>query len=221
MEPSAYGFRSIRARSRKERLSKKDKVALEKGRIAERVGFAARMQRENAPATSAGLTTCVENGAGYISDADRFHSDTSGEEFMLRQEMQRKKEAAIEFRKNASVMREESRWKDIEERKSREEEYYQRVRDQGLKGVKNQSCVAFNIVSLDYNATDNGEAQQYVDNMVRYRAELRKHELVRNGETRASYNIINGSDKGELTPPKEVVKPESYHRATKVDRRRT
>ena len=33
-------------------------------------------------------------------DADRFHYDTSGEEFMLRQEIQRKKEAAIEFRKN-------------------------------------------------------------------------------------------------------------------------
>lgn len=59
-------------------------------------------------------------------------------------------------------------------------------------------------MSLDYNATDNGEAQKYVDDMgtqlnddnihflnctsfirtVRYRAELRKHELVRNGETR-------------------------------------
>jgi hypothetical protein len=35
MEPSAFGYRSIRPRTRKERLSKKDKVALEKGRINE------------------------------------------------------------------------------------------------------------------------------------------------------------------------------------------
>jgi len=32
------------------------------------------------------LTSCVDNGAGYLADADRFHTDTSGEEYLKRQE---------------------------------------------------------------------------------------------------------------------------------------
>lgn len=62
-----------------------DKVALEKNRIQNRVGFEARIHRANAPATTAGLTSCSTDGAGYMSSADRFHSDTSGEEFEHRQ----------------------------------------------------------------------------------------------------------------------------------------
>jgi hypothetical protein len=57
------------------------------------------LHQANAPPTSAGLVTCVENGAGYISNSDRFHTDTAGEEYALRQEMHRKREMALEFRK--------------------------------------------------------------------------------------------------------------------------
>ena len=42
----------------------------------QRVGHEARMQRENAPSTSAGLTACMDGGAGYLADAERFHTDT-------------------------------------------------------------------------------------------------------------------------------------------------
>lgn len=69
----------------------------------QRVGFQAKIHRENAPETSAGLVTCVDGGAGYLSNADRFHSDTCGEELAHRQEQMRKKQAAIEFRKNQVV----------------------------------------------------------------------------------------------------------------------
>jgi hypothetical protein len=77
-----------------------DKVAWEKQRLSERVGFEARIHQANCPETSAGLTTCASHGAGYISNSDRFHSDTAGEEFQQRQEIIRKRNAAIEFRKN-------------------------------------------------------------------------------------------------------------------------
>ena len=56
--------------------------------------------RTNAPPTSAGLTSCVEHGAGYLSNADRFHSDTSGEEYLARQEAIRRTKETIAFRKN-------------------------------------------------------------------------------------------------------------------------
>ena len=98
--PSAYGFRVMKPKDRHQRLVSKDKVALEKERINARVGHEARMHQANAPSSSAGLTACVEHGAGYLSNADRFHSDTSGEEYLLRQENIRRTKNAVAFRKN-------------------------------------------------------------------------------------------------------------------------
>ena len=113
---SSYGFRSIRPKSREERRGLFDKVLLEKSRIDQRVGHEARLHQANAPANSSLLTSCVADGAGYISNADRFHSDTSGEEYAARQEALQKKNRAIEFRRNQSVAREEDRWQQIEDK---------------------------------------------------------------------------------------------------------
>jgi hypothetical protein len=98
--PSSFGFRSIRPKSRDERRGLLDKVLLEKSRLNQRVGYEARQQQANAPTTSSLLTSCVSEGAGYISNADRFHSDTAGEEYAARQEALHKKNRAIEFRRN-------------------------------------------------------------------------------------------------------------------------
>jgi hypothetical protein len=100
VEPSAYGFRSIRPRSRAERRGLKDKVALEKGRINQRVGWQARMHQQNAPESSALLTSCKSGAAGYLSNADRFHTDVVGEEYALRQQDLQRKFAANEYKRN-------------------------------------------------------------------------------------------------------------------------
>jgi hypothetical protein len=78
----------------------KDKVSLERNRINQRVGWQARMHQQNAPETSALLTSCPVGAAGYLSNSDRFHTDTVGEEFAHRQEQHRRKLAAQEFRRN-------------------------------------------------------------------------------------------------------------------------
>lgn len=58
------------------------------------------MHQQNAPDTSAMLTSCPTNAAGYLSNADRFHTDTAGDEFVSRQDQNRKKQAADDFRRN-------------------------------------------------------------------------------------------------------------------------
>lgn len=98
--PSSFGFRSIRPKTRDERRGFNDKVLLEKSRLDQRVGYEARIHQTNAPASSSQLTSCVADGAGYISNADRFHSDTAGEEYAARQEALNKKNRAIEYRRN-------------------------------------------------------------------------------------------------------------------------
>jgi hypothetical protein len=57
------------------------------------------MNQENAPANSSLLTSCPANSAGYLSNSDRFHSDTAGEAYQLRNINNQKKLEADEFRR--------------------------------------------------------------------------------------------------------------------------
>jgi hypothetical protein len=85
---------------RAERRALKDKVALEKSRIDQRVGFHARMHKMNAPETSSMLTSLKPGAAGYISNSDRFHTDTVGEEYEERRRQHEKQEQAKIYRRN-------------------------------------------------------------------------------------------------------------------------
>eukprot|EP01031_Cornospumella_fuschlensis_P043682 gene43682-53418_t len=131
--PSAFGFRSIRPRTRAERMDMKDKVALERSRINQRTGWQARMHKANAPENSSLLTSCTTGAAGYLSNADRFHTDTVGEEYALRQEQINKRRAADEFRRNMSAKREEERWEVTDQKQRAEEERIQKLREEGSK----------------------------------------------------------------------------------------
>lgn len=207
--PSAFGFKNIRPKTRRERLNLKDKVALEKQRLSERVGPTARQHQQYSHDSSAGLVSCVENGAGYMSNADRFHTDTSGEEFARRKDEYARKQRATEFRKIQSETREEDRWKRLEELKRAEEERIQMLREGGQKAKKNESGAAYDITNLQYHDTENGKVQQYSDDMVRYRAQIRARELVVKGDTRVGYNIINGDKRAPPALPSTVPPPDA------------
>eukprot|EP00981_Chlorochromonas_danica_P000414 scaffold96_cov167-Ochromonas_danica.AAC.21 len=179
----------------------KDKVALERNRINQRVGWQARLHQANAPETSSMLTSCPVGGAGYLSNADRFHTDTVGEEYLQRQEQNRKKQAADEFRRNMTVKREEDRWSQAETKARLEEERVAKFREEGLKAKKNQSNTAYDILTLQYAQSQDGEHQRFHDDMVRYRAGLRSNALVTKGDTRVGYNIISGESRPPLPQP--------------------
>ncbi len=152
-------------RTRYERNSLKDKVALERNRLNERSGLQARIHRQNAPEHTSLLTSCTHDAAGYLSNADRFHTDVAGDEYQQRQEQYKKKLAANEFRRNVSSQREEDRWMTAEMKAKAEEEYWTKVREEGLKSKKNESNVAYDILTLQYNQDPDGEAQKYHDDM--------------------------------------------------------
>lgn len=212
--PSAYGYRVMKPKNRYQRRVAKDKVALEQNRISQRVGIEARMHQQNSHATSAGLTSCVNHGAGYLSNADRFHSDTAGEEFLVRQEETRKKNAAIAFRKRQAEERERARWEKQDNKLKQEEEYWEKLREDGCGSKKNQSLVAYDITSLQYSQSVAGEEAKYEDDMVRYRGQLRTHHLVTKGDSRASYNIISGNPRNAPPAPAPIDKPnfDKYNR---------
>jgi hypothetical protein len=210
--PSAWGFNNIRPKTRAERRGMKDKVALERSRLMERSGWQARMHQKNAPETTAGLTSCRPGDEGYLSNAERYHSDTAGEMLQEREQAAAKRHAAHLFRRENARVRDESRWENTERMQNAEELKIKNIREdpsimpyRGPK--KNASNVAYDITNLQYKQDTNGEAQQYYDNMVRFRAQARTRALVVLGDSRVPYNIMNGMDR-ELPPkPKEVARP--------------
>jgi hypothetical protein len=123
------------------------------------------MHQQNAPETSALLTSCKSGAAGYLSNSDRFHTDVVGEEFALRQEQLQRRYQANEYRRNKAFTRDEERWKQMEEKQRTEEEAWQKLREDGSKAKKNQSNVAYDIMTLQYSQDADGEQQKYLDDM--------------------------------------------------------
>lgn len=123
------------------------------------------MHQRNAPETSALLTSCKNGAAGYISNADRFHTDVVGEEYALRQQALQRRYQANEYRRNKAFQRDEERWHQMEEKQQKEEEALRRLREDGLKAKKNQSNVAYDILSLEYSHDADGQQQKYLDDM--------------------------------------------------------
>jgi hypothetical protein len=162
---SAFGFRNLKPKTRQERRGSKDKVALERSRLMARAGWEARMHQKNAPETTAGLTSCRPGDEGYMSNADRFHSDTAGEALKEREEESIKKHAAHQFRRNNAKNRDENRWEKTEQQQHNDEARIQLIREnpnmttyRGPK--KNSSNVAYDITNLQYRQDTTGEAQQ-------------------------------------------------------------
>ena len=116
---SANGFRNILPMTRSQRRSQRDKVALEKDRLMKRTGLAARMHRENAPRTSDGLVVPEANAAGFCSDADRFHTDVAGEDFLKRRARYEREQTNYATKREGRVKQEEQRWARYRRRSSR------------------------------------------------------------------------------------------------------
>jgi hypothetical protein len=213
MKQSAWGFRNIKAKTRIERKTAKDKVALERSRLMARSGWQARIHQKNCPETTAQLTQCKPGDEGFLSDSERFHSDVAGEEFRLRADKYRKANEAQIFKRERARVRDEERWAANEKLQNLEEAKLQRMRenpniDAYRTAKKNQSNVAYDITNLQYKQDTTGEAQRYYDNMVRYRAQARTRALVVLGDSRVPYNILNGEQRSLPPKPNSVDKPE-------------
>lgn len=136
------------------------------------MGWQARMHQQNAPETSALLTSCTQDAVGYLSNADRFHTDTVGEEYALRQQALQRRYQANEYRRNQSFKRDEDRWNQNEEKQQKEDEAWRKLREDGSKAKKNQSAVAYDIMTLQYSQDVDGQHQKYQDDMGKFASEL-------------------------------------------------
>ena len=92
----------------------------------------------NAPRGDADPFSCawrVFTTSEQQTDADRFHSDVSGEELALRQSKYERKQQIYDNTRQQRAEREEDRWRRIEVAKQEEEDYWNNIREHGQKVV--------------------------------------------------------------------------------------
>lgn len=88
------GFRAVQPETRADRAAKQDKTTLEKSRLAQRKEKFIRYVDPGPP------TEMQAGAVGFLPDADRFHSDTAGEEKRWRDQTIQRREDIYENKRN-------------------------------------------------------------------------------------------------------------------------
>lgn len=69
------------------------------------------------------------------------------------------------YRTIQAFERDQNRWNEMEEKQKKEEEAWHKLREDGSKAKKNQSNVAYDIMTLEYSHDGDGQQQKYLDDM--------------------------------------------------------
>lgn len=186
---STAAFNNIPARSRELREALRDKEQLEKDRLRHRKeGYT----RIDTSVTGSAMLVYEPKSHGYMSDADRFHSDTAGEERALREARNSRVKMQYQHRRQESVTREVSRWDAMDAADVAEEKKWQVKRDSGMYARRNKSGEPFNPITLQYNDGKDGQRLKVADDAVKHRALVRAGNLQYHN-SREGINPITGN----------------------------
>jgi hypothetical protein len=186
--PSVPVFNNIPARSREQRIAVKDKEQWEKDRLRQRKENFVRIDTS---VTGNAMLVYTPGSQGFMSDADRFHSDTAGEERVVREEHHARVKIHQERKRYESVQREIDRWKHMDTMAAQEEKKWEAYRASGTKALRNKCGEAFNPVTLQYNDGKDGARLQAADDAVKRRAFGRAQNL-QHQNSRGGVNPITG-----------------------------
>lgn len=127
-----------------------------------------------------------------------FDSNFIEEERQRRQaEFQRKQESYMK-RREANVLKDAGRWQAVEEDYRRSLQNLEVKRDRWRAGQKNNPSEAFNVITLDYDQTEQGDYLRKRDDDKKYREGLRMNNL--DTKMNSGYNIINGAARQSPLP---------------------
>lgn len=181
-------FNNIPARSREQRMALQDKEQREKDRLRQRKeGFA----RIDTSATGAAMLVYNPKSQGFMSDADRFHSDTAGEERAHREEHYARVKSHQDRKRYDGVQREIKRWKDMDVATAEEDKKWHAIRQAGTRALRNKGGEAFNPITLQYNDGKDGQRLMVADQAIKHRAVVRAQNL-QHHNSRAGINPITG-----------------------------
>lgn len=127
----------------------------------------------------------------YATEVDRFNRDVSGVEHMHKEQELAKKEEVYGKRRDEFAVKEKARWDGMEAARTQEEQRFAQLRSSGAGGKQNKSSEHFDIISLNYHQTREGQQLQYKDDTIRYRAILRAQNLFEKNHS-VPHNLITG-----------------------------
>ncbi|RHY95725.1 hypothetical protein DYB37_005523 [Aphanomyces astaci] len=192
-------FKNIQARTRDERKAVRDKETWEKDRLrARKEGYI----RVDTSISGSAMTVQAAGSQGYMSDADRFHTDVAGEEKVVRESRIAKHQMSYDTRRRDNQVREDQRWKAMDEKATEEKKRWDHLRDDGGKARRNKSSCQFNPITLKYNDGKDGERLKQADTEIRHRASVRAANLQFNS-SRGGINPITGDPIKQVPPSTE------------------
>lgn len=171
---SVREFNNIPARTREQREAVCDKEQREKERLrARKEGFV----RVDTTAAGSAMLVYTPQSQGFMSDADRFHSDTAGEERAAREDARTRTKIHQERRRREAVNRDVRRWEAMDAASAEEKRRWEALRASGSKARRNKCGEPFNPVTLKYNDGKDSERLQAADAAIKHRAMLRAQNL--------------------------------------------
>ena len=172
-----------------------DKETLEKSRLRERTGGYHKYIDYGT-----NLTAQDPSSVGFMSEADRFHTDTAGEEKLARDARVERRHDQYIQKRAVNAEREDERWARIEREKAIEEAKWQEIRDKGEKARRNHNSVPYNPLTLAYNQSEEGNRLRHADDLIRWRAAQRAKNL-QDKALGSEYNPITGAVAPRMNAP--------------------
>lgn len=195
----------------------KTREAMEKEAIKARIGGFVRHGDEIDRPLSA-----VESSAQYMSEMERFRTDSSIELKAAREQFRMKEEARIDVIREQTKARDEQRFRTLQDEAERalsrmnlERQYDQNIQNSratpGLRGFA--PSVPYNPITLKLGDTPAAELLQVEDNKVLHRANLRNRRLFEK-QNQNMYNLITGTNISQSQAPDRPLTPEKFRART-------
>ncbi|KAI8476204.1 MAG: flagellar associated protein [Monoraphidium minutum] len=189
-------FHNTEPRTREERVAARSREALEQNML--------RTRRGNYHVYSHPGNPVVPEPASpmFAPESDRFKRDAAGEMHEHKLEAWRRQQETFERKRVEMMEKEQQRCERMAAESAAEAARMEAVRAAGLRGKQNKGSEHFNIITLGYHETPQGQALQFKDEVTRYRAVLRSQNL-HNKNHSVSHNIITGEARHNpvLVPP--------------------
>ncbi|GIL82648.1 hypothetical protein Vretifemale_11568 [Volvox reticuliferus] len=186
-EVGPSGFRNLEPISREQREAARDKDFLEKSRLQAR-----KRNVLQPPENFFGSPVVPERQApSYCDEHDRFNRDVAGENYQRKQGALEKKEEVYATKRVVNYNREHGIKAADQAMEQREATKYETARAMGSGARRNQSGESYNIISLDYNRNNSGQALASKDSAYQERRQERAAHLHAKSHS-VTHNIITG-----------------------------
>lgn len=197
-------FNNIEPRTREERAALKDKEKIEDYRLKQRIGGYHKYV-DNAQVSQPDPVS-----SHFISEAERFDKDFASYDKKIREVEHQKKLEVIERKRVEKFERDLQRWKYMDDEEGREKNRIEYMNSHYLTGNKNKGGAAYNVISLDYDNSNEGQRLKKRDDDAKVRALVRSKNI--DMRSNCGYNVLTGDQRsGVKVPPHEVYNPYEYN----------